>query len=37
MKCEDLNHLGEADYPFLFSFSSRTNPFDPEARVEILS
>ncbi|TGE31528.1 hypothetical protein [Desulfosporosinus sp. Sb-LF] len=27
-------HLKE-DYPYLFSFSSRTNPFDPEARVEI--
>ena len=28
-------HLKE-DYPFLFSFSSRTNPFDPEAKVEIM-
>ena len=27
-------HLKE-DYPFLFSFSARTNPFDPEARAEI--
>ena len=27
-------HLKE-DYPFLFSFAARTNPFDPEARAEI--
>jgi len=27
-------HLKE-DYPFLFSYSARTNPFDPEARAEI--
>lgn len=27
-------HL-QADYPFLFSFAARTNPFDPEARAEI--
>ena len=27
-------HL-KADYPFLFSFAIRTNPFDPEARAEI--
>jgi hypothetical protein len=27
-------HLKE-DYPFLFSFAIRTNPFDPEARPEI--
>ncbi len=27
-------HLKE-DYPFLFSFAVRTNPFDPEARPEI--
>jgi hypothetical protein len=31
-----LVHLKE-DYPYLFSFSSRTNPFDPNARVEIES
>jgi len=29
-----MMHL-KGDYPFLFSFSSRTNPFDPEARAEI--
>ena len=29
-----MSHLKE-DYPFLFSFSARTNPFDPEARAEI--
>jgi len=27
-------HLKE-DYPFLFSFAARTNPFDPEARAEM--
>lgn len=27
-------HLKD-DYPFLFSFAARTNPFDPEARAEI--
>ena len=27
-------HLKE-DYPFLFSYAARTNPFDPEARAEI--
>ncbi|MDR3599595.1 MAG: hypothetical protein P4L49_03805 [Desulfosporosinus sp.] len=27
-------HL-RTDYPFLFSFASRTNPFDPEAQAEI--
>ena len=27
-------HL-EADYPFLFSFAARTNPFDAEAQAEI--
>jgi hypothetical protein len=27
-------HLKE-DYPYLFSFTVRTNPFDPEARVEV--
>jgi len=27
-------HLKE-DYPFLFSYSARTNPFNPEARAEI--
>lgn len=27
-------HL-RADYPYLFSFAVRTNPFDPDARVEL--
>lgn len=27
-------HL-QKDYPFLFSFAARTNPFDPDARAEI--
>lgn len=27
-------HLKD-DYPFLFSYAARTNPFDPEARAEI--
>ena len=27
-------HL-KGDYPFLFSFAARTNPFDPDARAEI--
>lgn len=27
-------HL-KVDYPFLFSFAARTNPFDPKARAEI--
>ena len=27
-------HLKD-DYPFLFSFVARTNPFDPEAQAEI--
>jgi len=29
-----MKHL-KADYPFLFSFAVRTNPFDPNASVEI--
>jgi len=29
-----MKHLKE-DYPFLFSFAVRTNPFDPNASVEI--
>jgi hypothetical protein len=29
-----IQHL-KSDYPFLFSLAVRTNPFDPEARVEI--
>ncbi len=29
-----MKHLKE-DYPFLFSFAVRTNPFDPDASVEI--
>jgi hypothetical protein len=30
-----IRHL-KADYPYLFSFAVRTNPFDPEAQIEIL-
>jgi hypothetical protein len=33
---EYMNHL-KGDYPFLFSYAVRTNPFDPEARAEISS
>jgi hypothetical protein len=29
-----MHHL-KADYPFLFSLALRTNPFDPEAKVEV--
>jgi hypothetical protein len=29
-----VRHL-KADYPYLFSFAVRTNPFDPDARVEV--
>jgi len=29
-----VQHL-KADYPFLFSFVVRTNPFDPDAQVEV--
>ncbi|MBN1919436.1 MAG: hypothetical protein JW889_16185 [Verrucomicrobia bacterium] len=29
-----MKHLKD-DYPFLFSLALRTNPFDPEARVEV--
>jgi hypothetical protein len=29
-----VRHL-KADYPYLFSFAVRTNPFDPDAKVEI--
>jgi len=29
-----VNHL-KTDYPYLFSLAMRTNPFDPNARVEI--
>jgi len=29
-----LRHLQE-DYPYLYSLAGRTNPFDPEARVEV--
>jgi hypothetical protein len=29
-----VRHL-KADYPYLFSFAVRTNPFDPEADVEV--
>ena len=28
---EHLKH----DYPYLYSFAVRTNPFDPEARIEV--
>jgi len=31
---KNMRHLKEA-YPYLFSLAVRTNPFDPEARVEI--
>lgn len=30
---EYVKHL-QADYPYLFAFASRTNPFDPDARIE---
>jgi hypothetical protein len=29
-----MRHL-KHDYPFLFSLALRTNPFDPEAQVEV--
>lgn len=29
-----MEHLKE-DYPYLFSLAMRTNPFDPEAKVEV--
>jgi hypothetical protein len=29
-----VRHL-KADYPYLFSFAVRTNPFDPDAKVEV--
>lgn len=29
-----IRHL-KADYPYLFSFAVRTNPFDPEAQIEV--
>ena len=29
-----MQHLQE-DYPYLFSLAVRTNPFDPDAKVEI--
>lgn len=34
--CEWLNYMNHLknDYPYLFSFAIRTNPFDPSARVE---
>jgi hypothetical protein len=31
-----VRHL-KADYPYLFSFAVRTNPFDPAARIEVSS
>jgi len=31
-----MMHL-ERDYPYLFSFAARTNPFDPDAQAEISS
>lgn len=30
-----MQHL-KADYPYLFSLAMRTNPFNPEARVEVM-
>jgi len=29
-----MNHLRKA-YPFLYSYSVRTNPFDPDADIEV--
>ena len=29
-----IRHL-KADYPYLFSFAVRMNPFDPEAQIEV--
>ena len=29
-----VRHL-KADYPYLYSFAARTNPFDPDAVVEV--
>ncbi|MDO8964736.1 MAG: hypothetical protein Q7W30_09630 [Coriobacteriia bacterium] len=29
-----IKHL-KADYPYLFAFAARTNPFDPDARIEV--
>lgn len=31
---EDMRHLKD-EYPYLFSFALRTNPFDPNAKTEI--
>ncbi|HEX7598173.1 MAG TPA: hypothetical protein VF518_08155, partial [Polyangia bacterium] len=31
---QHIHHL-KTDYPYLFSLAVRTNPFDPEARVEV--
>jgi hypothetical protein len=30
-----MQHLQE-DYPYLFSLAVRTNPFDPDAKVEVV-
>jgi len=30
-----MQHL-EEDYPYLFSLAVRTNPFDPDAKVEVV-
>jgi hypothetical protein len=29
-----MQHL-KTDYPYLFSLAVRTNPFDPDAKVEV--
>ena len=29
-----MEHL-KTDYPYLFALAVRTNPFDPDARVEV--